>query len=271
MGSMSLAVLAPLLAVGLVSGGLTGLLGIGGGLVMVPALLVLLCGIVPDTVLMKSCLATAFAVMVVTGSWASWLQYRAGNFDMPKVLRLSPGVALGALLGGASTAWAPELFLKFFFIAFAIYVGVQMLKPVLPPLHFEFNSRTATVAGVITGSVSSLVGVGGGTIVVPYLTACRVDMKRAIGVSTGVGVAVALFSTLGYLASAWKTGVRVENSVGYVNLHVLAILMLACMLGAVVGVKTANAVNTGLLKRMFALLLLGSATKMGWSVLAFAP
>lgn len=127
------ALLPWLIAVGLVSGMLTGMLGIGGGLVLVPALMWLLPGLVADAVLMKSCVAASFAIILFTGVWASWLQHRAGNFDLRMTLPISAGVAVGTLVGGVCTAFAPDVALREFFIVFACYVAVQMVTPILPP------------------------------------------------------------------------------------------------------------------------------------------
>lgn len=257
-----------LAVVGLGTGVLTGLLGIGGGIVLVPALMWLLPGTVPDAVLMKTCVATSLGVIFFSGSWASWLQHRVGNFDLDMTLKLSIGVAAGALIGSASSALAPEIFLRWFFIAFALYVGMQMLTPLLPTLDLQYNTKTAVVAGTLTGFICSLVGGGGATFVVPYLTFCKIDLKKAIGVATGVGVTTAFFSFVGYWLSAQATGVSRPGGLGYVDLATLVPLVVFCMVGAIGGVRLARYVNVRVLKRTFAVVLLASATKMAWSMLA---
>lgn len=254
--------LIPLLVIGLATGVLSGLLGVGGGLVLVPALLFLLHGLVPDSVLMKSALATSLAVIVFSGSWAAWLQAKAGNFDARMAALLSGGAAVGALIGSMLTAFAPETFLKVFFIVFVIYVAAQMLWPKMPKFGFAFTPKTATVAGFVVGTISSLVGVAGGTLLVPYLTMCNVDMKKAIGVATAVGVSLAAAASVGYYLSARSAGVDIAGSLGYVKLDVLAALVATCMAGSIVGVSLNKRVNAAMLKKIFAVLLLGTAIKM---------
>jgi uncharacterized membrane protein YfcA len=255
-------------AIGIISGLLTGLLGIGGGLVLVPALMWLLPGTVPDDILMKSSVATAFAVIVFTGAWTAWLQKRAGNFDLPMTLRISAGVAVGALVGAGATAFAPDMALRAFFVLFAVYVGIQMLMPMLPKVSMTFSTRSGLIAGGVTGLVSSLVGVGGATLVVPFLTFCGIDMKKSVAVATGVGVTTAFFSSLGYWWSARHAGVDMPGFIGYVKLGVAGPLIVCCMAGAVGGVACSKYVKAPLLKKMFAFVLLAAAAKMAFSMLA---
>ncbi len=253
-----------LVIAGLTAGILSGLLGIGGGLVLVPSLLMLSSELGADAA--KVALATSLATIPFTGGWAAFQQSRLGNVDFGKVKKLSAGVAVGAVLGSCSAALVPDVALKVVFVVFAAYVGVQMLLNLQPRFPVAFSTRSATIAGAVTGALSSWVGIGGGTIVVPFLASTGEDMKRAVGISSAVGVVVAVFASLGYALSAWRLGTSFPGRWGYVHLGAFASIVPASMLGAYIGVRLGVFVSAPLLKKIFAVLLLGSAAKLLMSI-----
>ena len=141
-----------------------------------------------------------------------------------------------------------------------------MLLNLQPRLPVAFSTRSATIAGAVTGALSSWVGIGGGTIVVPFLASTGEEMKRAIGISSAVGVVVAVFASLGYALSAWRLGTSFPGRWGYVHLGAFASIVPASMLGAYIGVRLGVFVSAPLLKKIFAVLLLGSAAKLLMSI-----
>jgi uncharacterized protein len=249
-----------LACVGLVAGVLSGLLGVGGGLVLVPCLLIAQGAQAPDATVVA--LATSLATIPFTGSWSTYQQHRLGHVDFAKVKTLAWGVAVGAVAGGFTAALVSEYVLKLLFGVFATYVGVQMLLALQPRFKSSFTPRSATIVGAITGALSSWVGIGGGTIVVPYLAATGEPVKRAIGISSAVGVVVALFSTLGYAWSAWRLGVQVPGRWGFVHSAALMSIVPMSLVGSFLGVRLGAVVSAPLLKRIFGVLLLISAAKL---------
>ena len=146
-----------MILIGLIAGVLSGLLGIGGGLVLVPSLLVLQSTVGSEATAVA--VATSLAVIVFTGAWSGYQQHALGNVDFSKVMKLSGGVAVGAVLGGFTAALMPGLVLKVVFCIFAVYVASLMLFEVQPKMEIPFTTRSATGAGLATGALSSWVGI----------------------------------------------------------------------------------------------------------------
>jgi uncharacterized membrane protein YfcA len=253
-----------MMLIGLVAGVLSGLLGIGGGLVLVPGLLVLQSLSGSDATAVA--LATSLATIAFTGSWSAYQQHRLGNVDIDKVKKLSAGVAVGAVLGGYTAALMPGTVLKIVFCVFAFYVAGQMWLGAQPRMDIEFNTRSAAGAGLATGALSSWVGIGGGTIVVPFLTSTGEPVKKAIGISSAVGVPVAVFASLGFAWSAWRSGVSVPGRWGFVDLTALVGIVPASLLGSYGGVRLGNRVRAPVLKKIFAVILSLSAAKILFSL-----
>lgn len=245
-----------LASAGLFAGFLAGLFGIGGGIILVPALGFILFSSVPPEHLMRVCLATSLATIVFSSTFAAWQQHRAGNCDWSKVRQLSVGVAIGATLGGLIAANMPELVLRTLFATFATYVGVQMWFAFQPKIPVTFNSRSALVAGSITGAMSSWVGIGGGNILVPYLLSTGVGIKKAAGITSPVGVVVALFATLGYAISASNNPPQVPGAIGFVVGSAFLTIVSTSFLGIFLGLRLSNVLPGHQIKRAFAVLLL---------------
>jgi uncharacterized protein len=256
--------MALMILVGLVAGVLSGLLGIGGGLVLVPALLVLQSTVGPEATAVA--LATSLASIAFTGAWSAYQQHGLGNVDFGKVKKLSAGVAVGAVLGGFTAALMPGVVLKVVFCIFATYVAFQMLLEAQPRMNLKFTTRSAAGAGLLTGALSSWVGIGGGTVVVPFLTSTGEPVKKAIGISSAVGVTVAIFASLGFAWSAWRSGVTAPGRWGFIDLAAMVSIVPASLLGSYGGVRLGTRVSAPSLKKIFAVILLLSATKILFSL-----
>lgn len=251
---------------GLIAGVLSGLLGIGGGLVLVPCLLMAQAELGADPA--KVALATSLATIPFTGGWAAFQQTRLGNVDFSKVKMLSFGVAIGAVAGSCTATLVPDVALRVTFVAFAVYVGFQMLMDAQPRIPVEFSAKSAAVAGLVTGALSSWVGIGGGTVVVPFLTSTGEPVKKAVGISSAVGVVVAAFASVGYAFGAWHLGDggAAPGRLGYVHIAAFASIVPASLIGAYVGVRLGARVSAPRLKKIFAVVLLASAAKLLTSI-----
>jgi uncharacterized protein len=246
--------------VGLIAGVLSGLLGIGGGLVLVPSLLFL--QFAAGTEATAVALATSLASIAFTGAWSAYQQHRLGNIDFSKVKKISTGVAVGAVAGGFTAPLVPGMVLKLIFCVFAIYVSMQMLLSLQTRLNIQFSTRSAVGAGLVTGALSSWVGIGGGTIVVPFLTSTGEPIKKAIAISSAVGVAVAVFASLGFAWNAWSLQVSAPGRLGFINVHALMGIVPASLLGSSLGIRLGTRLKAPLLKKIFAVVLLLGVTKI---------
>jgi uncharacterized membrane protein YfcA len=250
-------------ALGAVAGLLAGLLGVGGGLIIVPALAWFFAAKgFPSAYILHMGLGTSLASIIFTSISSFRAHHRRGAVDWRVVMRITPGIVAG-MLGGAWLAGRLDTqSLKIFFSCFLLYAGTQMLLDIRPkPSRSLPGDAGMTAAGAGIGVVSALVGIGGGTLTVPFLTWCNVVLHRAIGTSSAVGLPIALFGAMGYVWQGW--GVKLPaGSVGFVFLPALAGIVLGSVLTAPVGAHLAHALPVSRLKKIFALLLYILAARM---------
>lgn len=262
-------ILLTYLGVGLVAGILAGLLGIGGGLVIVPMLVYCLSRQrIPPEFIMHIALGTSMASIIFT-SISSFLAHhkrRAVRWDV--VRRIVPGILVGTFLGSCLASRLPSNFLKVFFVAFLFYVALQMLldKKPAPARDFPGPAGMFGVGGVI-GVVSSLVGIGGGTLSVPFMIWCNLALHHAIGTSAAIGFPIAIAGALGYIVNGWPVQGLPAYSLGYVYLPALLGIVATSVLTAPLGVQLAHSLPVAKLKRVFALLLLIVGSRMLASLL----
>lgn len=260
---MSLWLLA-YLALGAVAGLFAGLLGIGGGIVMVPvfALLFAAQGF-PAEHLMHLALGTAMATIIFTASCSLRTHHAHGAVLWPVVKGLSTGIVAGALLGPLLAAQIPTRPLAILFTVFMAYVAFQLLLDLKPQASRALPGPLGLFgAGLGIGALSALVSIGGGSLVVPFLTACNVKMHQAIGTSAATGLPIALTGTAGYVLAAQGAGNLPEGSFGFIYLPALFAAAGASMLLAPVGARLAHRLPVALLKKIFAAVLLLLLAKM---------
>ncbi|SIO17519.1 sulfite exporter TauE/SafE family protein [Halodesulfovibrio marinisediminis] len=252
------------LAVGAFAGVLAGLLGIGGGLVIVPLLVFsyTLQGIPPE-VLMHLALGTSLASIMFT-SVASFRAHNKRGAVRWDVFRLiTPGIIIGSLLGAEVASRMSSGFLKGLFVCFLYYVGSQMLLGIKPKSSRELPGTVGiTGVGGVIGMVSSIVGIGGGTMSVPFLSFCNVPMHVAIGTASAIGFPIAVASTIGYVATGLSDPITPAYSFGYVYIPALLGIISASWFTAPLGAKLAHSLPVVKLKKIFAILLFVVATKM---------
>lgn len=257
------------LGVGIVAGLLAGLLGIGGGLVIVPMLVFCLSWQgVPHEILMHIALGTSMATIIFTSISSFLAHHRRGAVRWPVVRRSVPGIIVGTLSGTALASQLPTQMLKGFFVVFLYYVAAVMLVDRRPKPSREFPGFLGmfSVNGVI-GVVSSLVGIGGGSLSVPFMVWCNVPLPHAIGTSAAIGFPIAITGTIGYILSGSHVPALPAYSLGYVYLPSFVGIVAASVLTAPLGARLAHAMPVERLKQVFALLLLVVATKLLSSLL----
>jgi len=256
---MSIIDIAWLMLGGTISGFLAGLLGIGGGMILVP-LMILIFGRLGfnQNVLMHMAIATGMASVLFTTSSAVMAHQKYGNINWRLVSALSPGLVLGALIGGSkffdviNGAW-----LSLGFAIFIIYSSSQMIFNKAPhsarglPGVFGLFSF-----GILTGVIASLLGAGGAFITVPFMIWCNIKPHSAMANSSGLGFPIAASSTLGYIYGGWGNVSLPEYSLGYVYIPALLCIVITSVLSAPLGAKAVSNIEVTKLKRIFGFTLL---------------
>ncbi len=257
------------LACGAVAGVLAGLLGVGGGIVIVPILVTVLpqLGVV-DANVQHLALGTSLASIMITSVSSTRSQHKRGAVHWDIVKRITPGILIGTFVGSIIASYLSMGFLRGFFVCFLFFVAFQMLSNYRPPASRDMPGLKGTMGvGGVIGMVSSFVGIGGGTLSVPFMTFCNVPVHEAVGTSSAIGFPIAVAGTLGYIVGGWGKPDLPELTLGYVHLWALLGLATASFCTAPIGVKLSHALPTAKLKKVFAIFLLVMAVRMLWSIM----
>lgn len=271
---MSLTLIGALLVLGAATGFAAGLLGIGGGMLLVPFLTMLLTAHgVPVDVVVHMAIATSLATILFTSISSVRAHHQRGAVLWPVAKALAPGVLIGSVLGAQVAGLLPTFWIALFFAVFVGFSATQMLIDRKPAPHRELPGAAGMVgAGGGIGVVSSLVGAGGGFITVPFLVWCNVNMHKAVATSAAVGFPIAAAGTIGYvIAGLRESGVPhcsatsfPNCAVGFIFIPALLAVATTSVLFAPLGARTAHALDIKPLKRVFALLLYALAAYMLW-------
>lgn len=256
-------ILEPLLIVelallGLCTGFLAGLLGIGGGMIMVPFISAILAarGVAPGLAV-KMAIATSMATIIFTSVSSVRAHHKRGAVRWDIVRRLAPGIVIGAAL--ASLGVFAALKGGSLALLFALFVGFSATQMLLDKKPAPSRTLPGTAgqlgAGGVIGFLSGLVGAGGGFVSVPFMTWCNVAIHNAVATSAALGFPIALANALGYVVAGQGVPELPAGSLGYVYLPALAVIAVASVLMAPVGVKAAHALPVKSLKRAFAAIL----------------
>lgn len=266
---LNLETLLPLLAVaaasGVVGGVLAGLLGVGGGIVIVPALYFALSFSGMDPALtMQVAVGTSLATIVFTSLSSSWGHYQKGAIDMGLLKLWAPailvGVAIGGILGGVVSGYV--LMAVFATVALAVAVDMVLRKPKTEVAPRTFSKPVWVGLGVFAGGVSAMMGIGGGTVCVPTLSFLGYDIRKAVGTSAAIGFVIGLPGALIYMATGFGSDGLPPFSLGYVNLLLAAVIIPLSTTFARVGVKIAHAIPPRALKLCFGLFLAITSLRM---------
>lgn len=257
------------IGLGLFTGFSAGLLGIGGGLVMVPTLTMMFAAQsgFPATEVLHVALGTSIATILFTSLSSLRAHHLHGAVLWKVVFQITPGILLGTLLGTLCASSVPARPLALFFTGFVCYVALQMSLNFKPKPSRELLGPVGIFGvGAGIGAVSSLVAIGGGAFTVPFLTWCNVRMQHAIGTSAAVGFPIAVGGTLGYIYNGLGHADLPPWSLGYVHLPALFWLVPPSMLLAPVGARLTHRMPIPTLKRVFACLLIILASRMLWKL-----
>ena len=257
------------IALGMFTGFSAGMLGIGGGLVMVPALTMMFAAQAgfPLSEVLHMALGTSMATILFTSLSSLHAHHRHEAVLWNVVLRITPGILFGTLLGTLLASRVPGRPLAAFFAFFVCVVAVQMFLNLKPKASRELPGSGGVFAmGALIGTLSSLVAIGGGALTVPFLTWCNVKIQKAIGTSAAVGFPIAVGGTLGYIYNGWEHAGLPPGSLGFVHLPALLWMVPPSMLMAPLGARLAHKLPVATLKRVFACLLIALAARMVWKL-----
>jgi uncharacterized membrane protein YfcA len=256
---------AELLALGCCTGFLAGLLGVGGGMMLVPFVTLILSHRgVESALAVKMAIATSMATILFTSLSSLRAHHRLGAVRWDLVRGLAPGIVVMGLATGAFLfPLIKGALLALCFAGFVGFAATQMLLDKKPSPSRQIPGLAGRLgAGALIGTLSGLVGAGGAFVSVPFMTWCNVPIRNAVATSAALGFPIALASTLGNLAGGRDVAAALPGALGYLYLPALAVLSLASVSMAPLGARTAHGMDVKQLKRIFALLLYALAGTM---------
>lgn len=252
------------LAIGLAVGFLAGLLGIGGGMVMVPMLVfVFTAKGFPVEHMMHLALATALATIAFTSLSSVRAHHRHGGVDWAVARTMAPGILAGSLAAALGAGFMPTRPLAIFFTGFMFYAAAQMFVEIKPRAARQLPGRAGLfAAGAGIGAISSVLAAGGAFLSIPFLAWCNLPLKRAIGTAAANGFPIAVAGTVGYVLQGSRVPDLPQWSLGYVYLPALLLIVAASMPMAPFGARLAHRLPVKRLRVVFALMLFALGLRM---------
>jgi uncharacterized membrane protein YfcA len=258
-----------LIVTGAVAGTLAGLLGVGGGIVIVPVLFIIFEVLeIPNQVAMHLAVATSLATIIPTSISSARAHMKKGTVDAALLKGWSPLIFVGAAAGGVLAKFLESGTLTLIFGVIAFLVALNMFRRKALVLA-DALPRGIVGYGVVPGFIglfSALMGIGGGTLSVPTLSAFSVPVHRAVGTASAFGLVIAVPAVAGFIWAGWGNALLPPLSVGYVNIPAAVLIFSASVVTAPFGARIAHALNAVALRRAFAFFLLLSSINMLRSV-----
>jgi uncharacterized membrane protein YfcA len=252
---------------GALAGFAAGLFGIGGGAVIVPALYFLFSALGYDELyIMHMAVGTSLVTIIPTAMSSSLTHYRHGAIAMPWFLSLVVGIAIGAVIGGfLAVSISGEYLRRIFAVLLFVMAGIMLLnKSKLSQQPPEINLFINTIYGVFSGVVSALIGIGGATLNVPYMTKKGLSINKAIATASLLGLCVALPASFVFLFTNSPTRAEAiaPYSYGYIHLLAAVAIVSSSMICAKYGAKLTHRIDANKLKYAFAFFMACVAVKM---------
>lgn len=257
-----------LLLTGALSGILAGLLGIGGGGIIVPALALALAALgYGGNVGQHVAVATSLAIIIPIGISSARSHYMKGALDIPTLKLWTPVIFIATLAGGLSAGFFSGRVLQAVLGFMALFIAANIFLPFQQRLmsRIQGSSTAHRVCAAIIGYLCAMMGTGGGALTVPTLTAFGLSMHTAIGTGAAIGVPIAIAGTIGFLISGWNATGLPPFSMGYINLPALVLIGGVASLIAPIGAKLAHNLPARTLKKVFAVFLIVVGFSMLWA------
>ena len=252
------------LMLGAIVGVVAGLLGVGGGLIIVPVLIMIFqYQDISSDILVHLAIGTSLATIMITSLSSIWAHHQHGAVLWPVFLKLVPGIIIGAWIGAYIAQQLQTDMLRIVFGVFEFYVAVQMSLNIKPKPHRVLPKTGGMfISGNVIGGVSSIVGIGGGSLTVPFLVWCNINMRQAVATSAACGLPIAVAGSIGFAVTGWSESNLPEHTSGYIYWPAFLGIVLTSVLFAPLGAKWAHQLPVAKLKMIFALLLFVLAAKM---------
>ena len=263
---MDPALVVAFLLLGAVVGFLAGLLGLGGGMTMVPLLTLVFTrqGFAPEHVVHMA-IATATATILFTSIASMREHHRHGAILWPVVVGLAPGIILGSLVGPQIVGGMSTAAVSAFFGVFVTLAATNILLDRKPKPTRELPGHAGLLAvGSGIGLIASMVGAGGAFLSVPFMTACNVKMRNCVATSAALGLPIAIAGTIGFVVAGLSEPGLPPHSIGYVYVPALLAIVAASVISAPIGARAAHRWPVKTLKRSFAFVLYVLAAYMLW-------
>jgi len=244
---------------GVFSGLIAGLLGIGGGLIVVPMLLFLfpLIGLPDGGHMVHLAIGTSLATIVFSSLASVYTHNRHGGVQWPLFFKIAPGIVGGAVLGASIAHFLPGEILKKVFGVIEILIALQMGLGKQPPAH---RSLPGTVPlsffGLSVGSIASIMGMGGGALTTPFFLWCNVAARNAIATSAAIGLPASITGAAGYVITGWGEAGLPHWSLGYIYLPALISIVIPSLFFARIGANLTQKLPAKTLKRIFSIVLI---------------
>lgn len=265
------ALVTAIMATGAVAGVLSGLLGVGGGIIIVPVLSWVLAFLgLSAGLAMQVAVATSLLTVAATAYSSAKAHHKRGAVDVALLKRWAPFMALGALAGGTVAGIVSGYVLLLVFGSMALLVAWNMArvnsKLLSSALPERFGAQPAMAGGI--GFVSAMMGIGSGTLGVPVMTAFAVPVHRAVGTAAALGIVIGIPAALAMIVSGLDVPGRPAFSLGYVNLIAVALILPLSIAFAPLGARLAHALEPVWIKRAFAVFLFLTSLRMFYAALA---
>lgn len=264
-GALLMTLAGPAVAAGVFGGVLAGLLGVGGGIVIVPALYVALSLTEMDQgLIMQVAVGTSLASIVFTSLSSAWGHHRKGVIDFGLLRLWGPSILAGVLIGAGLGGIVSGLAMIAVFATVALLVAIDMILRGGGDLEAprDFSRPVWAAFGMVAGALSAMMGIGGGTICVPLLNFLGYDIRRAVGTSAAIGFIIGLPGALTYMVTGWGQPGLLPLSLGYVNLAIAAMIVPLTTTFSWVGVAIAHRIPRRALRLAFGLFLLATSARM---------
>ncbi|MDB5951982.1 MAG: hypothetical protein JWR65_3837 [Massilia sp.] len=261
-----------LCAMGIFGGFAAGLLGIGGGMILVPFMTMIFTSLhFPPQLVVHMSIATCLATILFTSISSVRAHHLQGAVRWPVVRMLAPGILAGSWIGPWISRQMSTAVLALFFGLFVAVAATQMLIPAKPAARGDLPGTACMFgAGGVIGLFAGLVGAGGGFLSIPFMTWRGVSIHGAVATSAALGFPIALAGTLANIYFGWSQPGLPANSLGFVYLPALAVIATASVVTAPLGARTAHRWKVARLRRAFAFILYALAVYMLWKGFALA-
>lgn len=255
------------LLIGAVAGVLAGLLGVGGGLLIVPTLVFVFDAYgIAQTSATHIAIGTSLATIIFTSMSSVLAHHRHGAVMWPVFRKLAPGLVTGAFIGAAIADFLSTHVLAKVFGVFELLIAAYMIRDAKPAPHRELPDYAGLFGvGNVIGTVSAIIGIGGGTLTVPFLVWCNQNIRKAVATSAACGLPIAVAGAVGFVVAGLNEIRLPEGTSGYLYWPAFGGIAAFSMLTAPVGAKLAHTLPTATLKKVFAFLLIGLGIRMLWS------